>query len=273
MGEGLLQFFLKEKDDREKLIYLLLSITLTAVITAKLYIWRFGDFYLIPLSDGENIKNFFLSGRFIIISIAFIVVYKLFYGTLRIPLYIWFAALIDKLFDGIRALGKNPAALQSLDNDERAKRFFEFVIKLLKRFSLIDVKDGQTKVGLSFHSMLSYFKDLNAGEEDLDEDIAYYPLPLTLQLLFLFDTGITHRFHLGWLECFAVNIAIIILLLIQSFIYFLNVLVELKKDKILLMMEKILELSEKKANNQVQTTPNEDNKEQAKVAAEVKLNK
>lgn len=246
MENNFLQFFLTEEDKRKKAIFLFLAAILSITVSCKIYGRLMGTFDIIPITEYQRIVvDFFLSGRFIISSLILIVIYKFFYFGIDLFMYKWLAKKADKIYDTLKIMIKRDGFKEELIKDVNTNPFIKWfavwAINTFKQLSYIEIVDGKIKPSINFYYVLDYFKKVNDinSDENIDINLAYYPIPITLQILLLFDTIVIHHFDISKCTIGFINFVTIIVLLCQLLKYLVNIFVDLKKHKILNILERI----------------------------------
>lgn len=244
MENSLLQFILSKENERKKIIYILLSLILSIIISCKIY-WHFIEhFDIISLSEYTRIvRDFFLSGRFIICLFILIVIHKFFYSFSEFLLYMWFAKLSDKLYEFLKRKKdelKNEF-LEDLKTNKKLQWFFMLGFNAFKRLNVIEYENNKLTLGVNFYEILKSLRRLNSGDEDeaIDTSMAYFLLPITFQLLLLFNTVVIRNHHFSLWTILVIDLLMLLLCLIQAFIYFINIFIELKKHKLLSYFERL----------------------------------
>lgn len=109
-----------------------------------------------------------------------------------------------------------------------------------KEFSIINLEKTTGKItsGVNFLKFLEYFRKLNSGKENIDLEISFYPIPVSIQILVLFNTVVIHNcvVFTNWI-IIIINIVLVAIILLQAFIYYINIFVDFKHDKILKFLE------------------------------------
>jgi hypothetical protein len=214
---------------------------LTTIIASKLYVRLFGEFHLIPLSDIEGIKEYFMSGAFVLAAGLFLLVYKVFFGMIDYFLFERFAKASNKIYESLRSI-QIEASKEDVEEamaDKDMPRFVKFLLRKLKEAGVMEVDGKKITPGLNFKKLLKYFKDLHKEKDVIDSDLAYMPFAITLMFWCLFDSVVVDHFVIPYSLSVVVNILCAIVAIVQLCRYFINVFVELKYDKIYFFMKRV----------------------------------
>lgn len=243
MGDNILQLILKKENDRKKAIYFLIACILSVIISCKIYGRFVESFQIIPLIDyTEIVFDFFLSGRFVLSLMILIAVYKIFYSFADFILYKWLAKKADILYDFFRYKVKREELEQEIRTSIFLQRLAMWGIKHFKHLSILDIDKNKIRPGLNFYWLISYIRrinDVNDKETSIDLSLAYFPIPIIIQILLIFDTIIIDHFDITTLIIIVVNLLTVIILILAMIVYFVNIFIDLKQDKILNALEKL----------------------------------
>jgi hypothetical protein len=245
MGDYL-QLALKTENERKKMIYFLLAVVLSIVISCKVYARYIGAFEIVPLTEYKRIVlDFFLTGRFVVCVLIMITTFKLFYSLTEFIIYKWLAKQSDKLYYFFKNKFKGEI-IDKIPTSQTLRWLAEKLIKNFKQLSVIEVEENKIKPGLNFYRLLVYFRKLNDpnDNEGIDPALAYFPIPITLQIVLLFDSVVVDHFVFSTWLIVLFNVISTAVLIIQFIIYFLNVFIDLKHDKILNFLEQLNKDSE-----------------------------
>lgn len=241
--DNFLQLIFKTENERKKAIYFILSMTLSTVIACKIYGRLFGSFEIMPLSDYSRIvTEFFFTGQFVVCLMILIVVHKIFYAIVDFFLFKRFAKYADKLYDFFRHRFNKDELLADLKTSKVLQWIANWAINHFKELSVIDIDKDELKPGINFYNILIYFRklnDTNDKETHIDTTLSYFPFAITVQILILFDFVAIDHISFSNAAIITINVATLLLLLLQLLVYFVNIFADLKQDKILKVLERL----------------------------------
>ena len=236
--EDILKVILKPTDERKKVIYFILTIILSIVIASKIYVRLLGDFDIILVTDYKRIiTEFFLTGRFVI-CLMIITAQNIVYTIFNFFVLILISKLGHNSYNFLR--NNFNEFLDEVKTNSGFQWIINISIKLLEQLGMIDKDNGRIKPGIEFYYFLHYFRKLNQiddKETQIDTSLSYGPIPITVQMLVLFDFVFIDHFQISYFLIITLNVLTILLLAFQLFIYFVNIFIDLKKDKILKVLE------------------------------------
>lgn len=240
MGDGLLEFIFKSKDQRKKVAYFLLAVVLTSLISAKIYVRTMGDFSLFMPNDLIKLKDYLLSGRLIIVIIIFLSIYKFFYSAIDFIITKKLMKWSDKIYDYFKYNFNREEIVSDFKTSKFLQKVADKGIDQFKQVGFIDLdkKKNIISPGLNFYKLLKFFRKLKKDEETIDTDLAYYPIGITLQILMLFNCVVTDHYEFSCWKTVLINCFGILIFLYQTIVLFINVFADLKQDKILAFLEK-----------------------------------
>lgn len=187
----ILQLVFKTENERKEAVYFIFSLVLSAVIACKTYALIFGDFEIILLSDYKRIiTEFFFTGRFVVSLMIFVVIYEVFYTFASLLFFAWSAKYADKLYDFLLHNFNKEEVLAELKTSRELQWLTNWIKKAFKELSVIDLDKGELKPGINFYYCLYYLRklnDINDQETHINENLAYFPFAITVQILIIFD--------------------------------------------------------------------------------------
>jgi hypothetical protein len=242
--ESILELFFEEKEGSKskKGIYLLISLLLSTVLTSKIYGRFLGAYEIIGYNEYDKIViDFLLSGRFVICLIMLFSVHLLFHFLFDILLTTWLVKKTDELYEYLRLEFTKDSVINAFKTSKPLQGIGNLVIALYKSLNIIDIENNQLKPGLNFYAVLDYFKKINDkdSKEHIMPSLAFLPLVITIQGLIILDTITIDHVSINCCTIIVLNLVIILVIFFLGIIYFMNLFVDLKKDKILKFLEEL----------------------------------
>lgn len=238
--DSFLELIFQSGDERKKKIYFLLTILLSTVIASKIYGRYIEAFEIIPITEYQKIiLEFFFTGRFVICLIVFGIVYHIFYPLFDFFLFKYFAKKTDDFYEFIVQKYNKDDIIHDIKTSKFVKSLAEWSIRSLKQLGFIQLHNLEIKPGANFYTLLRFFRKINDKNDNkgIDVYLTYLPIPIILQLLLLFNLVAIDSIDLAGYKIILINILAFLILVVQFLLYFANIFLDLKCDKILKLLE------------------------------------
>lgn len=220
---------LKREKEKKKIIYFFLTLGLIFIIATKFYEEFFGLLDLFYLQSYNDLMTFITSYQIITITLimggVFLVFYRVpeFFVDIRVLRRIrkvrnWIEENLDK--EGVESLGQ---AL--IESDKKTT-----VHKFLTKYRVAKFEEKEIKAGRNYYVILDKIKeikDADKGQEAIDVIVVFYPIPIVLMLLLLFNIQSAPALDLSLSAYILVNSILVIILVIQYYAYLLAMFVKI----------------------------------------------
>ena len=240
----IIDFLIKQDEERRKIFILILKVVFTITIAAKIYLYLYGPFSILPINDFQGIVNYFFSGKAIICFVIFYLVWVISFDIISIILSsisLWLIHKICKLLDQI--LKTEPEVFKELIGNSTSLnkhlKKLRYIIKFLILIDVIEKENNRIKPGTDFNKLYDYLLDIGTGKKTISSTQFSSIISLIIQFIVIYNWfDFDFLSHSVWF--FASLIIIIFFLFILNFaVYIFAKLINLKHKKLLKLLDKI----------------------------------
>lgn len=237
--DKIIDFLITEHSDRKKAFFYLLSFLFTSIITASIYQCLIGEFRILKYNELEEIKDFFMSGNVVMVIMIFVGVYYSFYNIIEILITPFIISKSNKAFRFLREVINRENILSTMKSDKTFEKLIQWSISVLDNLSVVEIKGNKVARGVNYTRILGKMNDLNTDKDSIDLEQAFLPVPITIQLIILFNSVVLSNYCMPLMMSIIINLTLVIILVVCIIIYVFNVFLEFKRGEVLDVMKKI----------------------------------
>lgn len=239
MLNSLFDIITKKEDDRNKIIFWILKILFSIVLTG-IIINSIEEVTLSKTLNLENIQSFFFKGEVIIVFGIFYLVWIISYTAIDFiisSIGFFISNWIFKIFNTF--ITSELLIEEDSPVDKKRIKFFRFFKWLFIKIDLIEVESTQIKPGDQFYNLNNVLIEIKENKEPVDKKEFTDTISLVLQFLVIyFSLDLKFIDSSWWLKI--LSWLIILHLFFQSFmVYILISAIEVKHLKILKIIDDI----------------------------------
>lgn len=241
----IIDLLIKKEEERRKIFLLLLKMAFTIALATKLFLYLFGPFSVISISDFQGIVNYFLTGKFIICFALFFLVWTLSYDFISVVLFyigLWLTSEADKFLSVLQEI--TPSEIQ--EEIEKSPILKKYLV-VLSSIDIVVHENNTINPGSKFYKLYDYLLDIHEGKKKISTEQFSSNIALIIQFIVVYNLfEFDFLSHSNWLLILA--IVILIKLFISNFLaYNIETIVDIKHSRILNFL-KIIEPSYKRIN-------------------------
>src|SRR6185437_5883749 len=231
MFEQIINVLSKKENEKEEMLILVLKIIFTATISAKLYTVFFGAYYIISITNYQEIVNFFIDGRAIICFVIFSFIWFLSYhlpafflfpkaASYNLKLNLFLAGIAQvKSYELITLLQKDKKDIP--ENEYKFVKFTKWILDNLNMADVIELEYEKKviKPGTNYFQFYDYLIKVEKGEASPNPNqFLIYGAFIFQFIVVYFCYGLTFLTSTWWL--YIIDIIIIAVLIISLLIVF-----------------------------------------------------
>ncbi len=219
---AVLEFALKKEDDKRRIIYFVLTVSLILIFSVRFYNYWWGD---LGFSKIQSINEFlvFMSTigfikLLIIVYMSYFIVIRLFELIILFLCYKYTSKMRCFIIENLNEEELSKARRDILNDKESvpAKWFFDF--------DLVYVKDNELMAGNGYFKLVEGLEDLKSeNDEDASMNLinAYYPIAISILVLIIsIGASIGGQLDCGWL---VISILVCVgVIIFSSVVYFIG---------------------------------------------------
>ena len=240
MYNPIIDIITKDKDNRRILIFFLIKVYLTFLISIESYRLIYGQFYIISLTDYHEIIDYFINGTALKSLMIFSLTWAVFYFIPSTFLNLLSLKISTYFYKAIEHFVNKPQELEDeIVSNERFGKYVKKIYLTLNAIDVVEISNNEARVGRNFYKFYDYLIDLEKENDSVDKNELSSYFSMVIQFVFLnfwFNLNLIDYNIWTWITSVIVLFFLVLFLLTA---HALLTLVELKHTRILNLMEKI----------------------------------